>query len=271
MDNSKKIRWNKKSAVISVLLIAAILVTGALAFLTARDSKTNVFTVGNVAMLLQEPNWNQDSEAVKHFLPTSIIEKDPQVQNTGSSKAWVFMTVDVPTSNHPWFDETTNTRYDTEEGDTYASNIAYYELFSLLKSNQMINKKAAAANALAGLDGNASDSWVLFYVDDSHKTPAAGHENEGYVTYYYAYAQELDKNETTTPLFDHVQAANLIEDETPTGHADLPVNVLLEQKAREIHVKAYAIQSDSTRNNPLVAWNTLSNQKGLGYQEVTQP
>ena len=44
----------KKRAFISIFLIVAILIGGAFAFLTATDSKTNVFTIGKVDISLWE-------------------------------------------------------------------------------------------------------------------------------------------------------------------------------------------------------------------------
>ena len=55
----KKTTNKKRERIISALLVLAILVTTAFAFLSATDSKTNVFTIGKVDIQLQE-NFDTD-------------------------------------------------------------------------------------------------------------------------------------------------------------------------------------------------------------------
>ena len=106
-------RKQKVKRGISLLLIAALLITGALAFLTATDSKTNVFTIGNVDINLYEDDWydhdsgdildDENNNGVPDFaediVPGQEIDKAPYVENTGSNEAWVYMTVSVPTAD----------------------------------------------------------------------------------------------------------------------------------------------------------------------------
>ena len=129
-----KIKKNKK-AIISILLVVAILVTGAFALLSATDSKTNVFTVGNVkAKLSEEFDTNLDGEInrtddaterevydkseqgsdetirmKKDIMPGQKVIKRPYVENTGKNKAWVYITVGIPTtdSDNVYRDKTT--------------------------------------------------------------------------------------------------------------------------------------------------------------------
>ena len=120
--NTKKKRTpnQKKKAIVSVLLMVAILITGAFAFLSATDSKTNVFTVGNVKIKLSEEfDTNQNGSIEKtndendevydasetqvslkgEILPGQKVIKRPYVENTGKNKAWVYITVGIPTTN----------------------------------------------------------------------------------------------------------------------------------------------------------------------------
>lgn len=121
MDTKKKRTPNqKKKAIVSVLLMVAILITGAFAFLSATDSKTNVFTVGNVKIKLSEEfDTNQNGSIEKtndendevydasetqvslkgEILPGQKVIKRPYVENTGKNKAWVYITVGIPTTN----------------------------------------------------------------------------------------------------------------------------------------------------------------------------
>ena len=121
MDTKKKRTPNqKKKAIVSVLLMVAILITGAFAFLSATDSKTNVFTVGNVKIKLSEEfDTNQNGSIEKtndendevydasetqvslkgEILPGQKVIKRPYVENMGKNKAWVYITVGIPTTN----------------------------------------------------------------------------------------------------------------------------------------------------------------------------
>lgn len=102
----------KKNTVISLFLICALLITGIFAFLTATDSKTNRFTVGNVDIdLVEEFDTNQDGDidpdetyrneqppVVENIIPGQVITKEPWVENTGNNDAWIYLVVSVPTA-----------------------------------------------------------------------------------------------------------------------------------------------------------------------------
>lgn len=93
MFKSSKSKKGLKN-IVSFLLVAAILITGALAYLTATDSKENKFTVGNVSIELTEPNWNEENG--KNIVPGETIAKDPQIENTSLNDAYVYIMVTVP-------------------------------------------------------------------------------------------------------------------------------------------------------------------------------
>lgn len=100
----------KKRTIISLLLIGAILIGGAFAFLTAQDSKTNVFTIGNISINLVE-NFDADGDGVtekyksdkktpptrENIIPGVDIVKEPYVENTSNNPCRLYMTVKVPT------------------------------------------------------------------------------------------------------------------------------------------------------------------------------
>ena len=48
----------KALSIFLVVALVAIAATGTLAYFTADDSATNTFTVGNVAIDLEEPSWD---------------------------------------------------------------------------------------------------------------------------------------------------------------------------------------------------------------------
>lgn len=99
----------KKRTIVSLLLIGAILIGGAFAFLTAQDSKTNVFTIGNIKIELWEnfdANLDGTTEeynathktvtATGNIVPGTTVKKEPFVKNTSNNPCRLYMTVKVP-------------------------------------------------------------------------------------------------------------------------------------------------------------------------------
>lgn len=95
-------------AAIAVMLVAALVVGGTLAYFTDKDSATNTFTLGNVAITLDEASvtktdntWSADKEnRVKAndygtIYPGAVLPKDPTVHNTGVNGAYIRATVNV--------------------------------------------------------------------------------------------------------------------------------------------------------------------------------
>lgn len=91
-------------ALCAVLLVVAT-VFATMAFLTSKDSVTNTFTVGNVAITLDEAdvdNSNTDTtsegrdKANKyHLIPGHTYDKDPTIHVTeGSEDCWLFVKVE---------------------------------------------------------------------------------------------------------------------------------------------------------------------------------
>lgn len=77
--------------VLALVLSVAMATTGTLAYLTDRDSKVNEFTMGDVSIDL-----NEKFEPGTELLPGVAVEKEPTIENTGSTDAWVWMEVAVP-------------------------------------------------------------------------------------------------------------------------------------------------------------------------------
>ena len=104
-SNVKSTTKKRAKAVLSVFLVVAILIAGAYAFLSATDSKTNVFTVGNVKIELWEDfngktyNGQQTPDPVEDIIPGQTIDKKPYIKNKGNNNAWMFMAVGVPTAS----------------------------------------------------------------------------------------------------------------------------------------------------------------------------
>ena len=106
-SNVKSTTKKRAKAVLSVFLVVAILIAGAYAFLSATDSKTNVFTVGNVDIELHEIFNGRDygkgedpgaiGDKIENIVPGQSIEKAPYVVNTGKNPAYIFIAVGIPT------------------------------------------------------------------------------------------------------------------------------------------------------------------------------
>ena len=101
----------KKTKALMLVLCAVLLVTasvlGTMAYLTSQDEVVNTFTVGKVAITLDEAKVNTDgapvagAERVKEnsykLLPGHTYTKDPTVHvNENSENSWIFVKVDNP-------------------------------------------------------------------------------------------------------------------------------------------------------------------------------
>ncbi|MBR6607139.1 MAG: SipW-dependent-type signal peptide-containing protein, partial [Oscillospiraceae bacterium] len=89
MKNIKKI----VALVLAMVLVAGLSVAGTVAYLTDRDAKTNIFTVGNVDISLNEA-FGQGAALV----PGVEINKVPTITNNGPTDAWVWMTFSIPSA-----------------------------------------------------------------------------------------------------------------------------------------------------------------------------
>lgn len=84
-------------AAIAVMLVAALVVGGTLAYFTDTKTADNTFTMGNVAITLDETNANPNAptgsgrvtENTYNVYPGLIVDKDPTVTNVGSNDAWI--------------------------------------------------------------------------------------------------------------------------------------------------------------------------------------
>ena len=94
-----------KSIAVAVVLLLVVFVGGMLAYYTDTETKTNVFTIGNVNIQLNEIGWENTSESnytrneAINIVPGATIEKAPTVSNIGVNSAYVFLKVEVPYAN----------------------------------------------------------------------------------------------------------------------------------------------------------------------------
>ena len=222
--SSKKVPSKKRNTIISLALAGAIAITGAFAYLTATDTATNMFTVGNVVVELTEPNWSPDvdsdgdgiNDTMSNIVAGQKIAKDPTLTNTGDNNAYGYIMVEIPKV------------YETDitGDDGVAVSQQHYPLFSF----------------------EANDNWEL--VDSQ-----VGTEDDAYDYYLYAYKDALVPGNEVT-LFDEVKFANITDNfvNTITGEAIVDL---------DIKVTGYAIQSDyynGEATDAKSAWNLYATQ-----------
>lgn len=81
--------------VLCIAMLAIAIVGGTMAYFTDNDAKTNTFTVGNVSIVLTEPNWDATGAAeAADVYPGEPLAKDPTVTNDGANPCFVRIKVE---------------------------------------------------------------------------------------------------------------------------------------------------------------------------------
>lgn len=86
---------NKKlfATAVAAALVATVGIGSTLAYLQDETGeKTNTFTIGNVKIDLDEPEWNPDNG--KDMIPGATVDKNPIVTNVGQTEAFIGVRVD---------------------------------------------------------------------------------------------------------------------------------------------------------------------------------
>lgn len=183
MDNKKV----KHLAIVGAM-IGVMTVGGIMAYFSDGDTATNTFTVGQISIDLQEPNWDPDD--AKELIPEEVIQKDPQIKNDGVNEEYVFMEVVVPYANVA-----------TANADGTLNAAADTELFSYEVNSGWVEVGSAKTN---------TDEGTVTHL------------------YAYGTADAmtaLAKDTTTPALFDNVRFANVVEDYNLEGtDLDIVVN-----------------------------------------------
>ena len=91
---------------LSMVLVAAIAVTGTLAFLTDKSEVlTNTFTFGNTEVTIAEPKWDaalaeNGIDGDMKVVPGETVDKDPTVTVKGSEEVYVYAYVNNALSEY---------------------------------------------------------------------------------------------------------------------------------------------------------------------------
>ena len=171
-------KLNLRKVAIAGALIAILAVGSAVAFFTDRDNKVNQFTVGNISIQLQEPNWIAYNG--KNLTPNKTIKKDPQITNDGPNDAFFFLQVKIPVED---------VKTAAADGSLQAAKSQDLFTYTVNDSWVEVSRKSSAD----------STTYIYAYVgnDGAMKTLAPG--------------------KTTNSLFDSVTFLNLVEGQIDEG------------------------------------------------------
>ena len=243
MKNIKKI----VALVLAMVLVAGLSVAGTVAYLTDRDAKTNVFTVGNVDISLNEA-FGQGAALV----PGVEINKVPTITNNGPTDAWVWMTFSIPSALD-------NFVQGTEQGSS--ENIIHWNPLGATTEGYVNQDRVAKAiqQGLLPNDITADDitaakkTWNVFNsLGDGKNVYQETIDNVSYNTYVLLYNKALTKGETTLPSLFKVYLDAQI-DIDPEGEmyrvvdgTATKVNWNIKTNGNPlIHIAAYGIQKDN--------------------------
>ena len=189
----------KKTKALMLVLCAVLLVTasvlGTMAYLTSTDKVVNTFTVGKVAITLDEAQVNPDGTPVAgaarvkgnayHLLPGHAYTKDPTVHvQANSENSFIFVKVENGIANY-------------EAGTTIAAQIAangwqplkddnnvdvknvYYKTYT--KSAEITNLPVFGHFTIADR-ANAADSWNNFSAETNVTVTAYAVQQDGFAS-----------------------------------------------------------------------------------------
>ena len=212
----------KKTIIAAVVLLAVLVVGGAIAYFTDTDTKTNTFTIGNVDITLTEDGWdaladandNHIPDVAEDMMPGESVTKDPTINNVSTKNpAFVFAKVEVPCTTIVAPATT------SEEIFTYTPNAGWTELSSA---------------AVACTDGGTA-THVYYY------------GTGGTLTALAKAADASTPTSTTNPVFSSVTLRNTLK-----GNEGLTGN-------KNIVVTGYGIQTEGlTSVAPADVWNNFS-------------
>lgn len=184
----------KKTKALMLVLCAVLLVTasvlGTMAYLTSTDKVVNTFTVGKVAITLDEAKVDPDGTAVTpaervkenayHLLPGHGYTKDPTVHvQANSEDSFIFVKVENGIANY-------------EAGTTIAAQIAengwkpltgvanvYYKDYT--KRAEITDLPVFGHFTIAD-NANAADSWNNFSAETKVTVTAYAVQQDGFVS-----------------------------------------------------------------------------------------
>lgn len=181
-----------KKKIIAICLCAALLaiaiVGGTLAYFTDTKTADNTFTMGNVAITLDETNADPNAPTgsrvdgnTYNVYPGQTVTKDPTVHNTGRNAAYIRATVTV-------------SNWATLSKELYPN--------------------VALADTLKELVGSFGEGWSVV---------GAAADNSGAVTFTLKYDRQLAASADTAPMFQQVTVPAGLENENASSFKTMTV------------------------------------------------
>ncbi|EET62437.1 hypothetical protein BRYFOR_05472 [Marvinbryantia formatexigens DSM 14469] len=177
----KNTKMKKYLAVMAaVLCTGGVIAGGTLAYMTEYDEVTNVFTIGDLDIGLEEPEWNPDDGDGENTYPGYTVYKNPTVKNittdaNGEEPCYVRVIVEVQDKNGRAVTDTEalklieqTIRYDKNFTGTYDKNGESFGLtegripgYSLsdMNSYPMVNP-----DFVKDANRSTANRWVFNYV-----------------------------------------------------------------------------------------------------------
>lgn len=184
----------KKTKALMLVLCAVLLVTasvlGTMAYLTSTEKVVNTFTVGKVAITLDEAKVNADGTAVTpaervkenayHLLPGHGYTKDPTVHvQANSEDSFIFVKVENGIANYE--DRPTIAEQIAARGWTPLTGVAnvYYKAYT--KSAEITDLPVFGNFTIAN-HANAADGWNNFSAETKVTVTAYAVQQDGFAS-----------------------------------------------------------------------------------------
>ena len=214
----------KRLSIVALALAMVVLISTAVAYFTDIDTVDNVFTIGEVEIGLEEPDWTPEEHT--QITPNQTIEKDPTITNTGINDAFVFLTVEVPYKNIVTADVATGVKKAAADTElfTYALNSGWIEIGTPVKDAEKgtvthlyAYGTASACTALASGAEAAELFSTVTFVNAIEDQGLEKQEVHIPIKAYAIQTTDLTDNDVTTPdeVWKLVAAQNEVKG-TPT-------------------------------------------------------
>lgn len=234
-----------KKAIISLLLITALIITGVFAFLTSKDSKDNVFTMGKVKIELHEDEWYDAAGNLRYdkkVINKSLTELETELTTDGYSVEWdgskklvatkdddVLSYVEEVGANGDTVYESNGINDFAENAlpdqkipkAPYIKNVGKNDTYAYINisipvvevcvenSNEITEEEIYIPLREDGTEG-VNDGWELVFANKGKIV-----DEQKYNVYVYAYSEEIAPEEQTPPLFSDVKIVNFTNATTP--------------------------------------------------------
>lgn len=175
-------------ALLAIVLAGALSAGAGATFALATaptESRLNLFTVGNVKVRLEEPEWDGNEPEDVVVWGGRWVKKDPQTVNTGKNPAYHFLEVWMPRAE---------VRVVSGSDPMDVGPMMPQELFVWEYDDEP----------------GTNPKWTLLF------TPVFS-EDGNFTIYIFGYNEIVEPGERSEPLFDRLQTINFLEGDIEAG------------------------------------------------------